>query len=147
MRSDITTTGSPEGPGPQNQTRRPRGAGQRDKLSDRLRDTADSGIQQIWSTLFHPRRLVRSGQRLQIRGRRRRVIDPFAQSRPAVDDVDGQPVEDVFVREVAPQGVVRIQPPDRLEPQRLQPPGPERRMVIGRVIDCLLYTSPSPRDS
>ena len=33
MRTDITTTWSPEGPGPQNQTMRPPDGRQRDKLS------------------------------------------------------------------------------------------------------------------
>src|ERR687892_1152815 len=61
------------------------------------------------------------------------VVDPLAQQRRAVDDVDRKHVLGIFVGEVlaAPERVFREQLADRLEPQRLQPPGFEVLMVIG----------------
>jgi hypothetical protein len=53
------------------------------------------------------------------------VVDPFAQQRAAVDQIDRQAVVLVLVGEVAPQRVVRLQAPDRLEGERLQAPRAE----------------------
>ena len=57
----------------------------------------------------------------------------------AVDHVDGQLAELVFVGEIAPQRIVRIEPPDRLERQRLQPPGLERLVIVARVLGVDLH--------
>ena len=61
-----------------------------------------------------------------------RVFDPFAQSRAAVDHVDRQSFQLVLVREVAPEVVVRVQRADRLEGERLQPPGAELVVIVER---------------
>ena len=64
--------------------------------------------------------------------RRARVVDPFAQQRAAVDHVDREPVVLVLVREVAPDRIVRLQLPQRLERERLQAPRAERVVIVAR---------------
>src|ERR1700747_3883797 len=59
-----------------------------------------------------------------------RIIHPRAQQLTAVDDIDRAATELVLVREVRPQRVVGAQPPQRLQRECDQPPGPERSMVV-----------------
>ena len=66
-------------------------------------------VQQKPAACFQPGGLVGLGQGVEVRGRCGRVVDPFAQQRRAVDQVDRQAVVFVFVGEVAPQRVVRLQ--------------------------------------
>ena len=80
-----------------------------------------------------PRAFVRNGDRVEVSGPAV-AIDPFAQQRRAVDDVNRQLAERVLVRKVAPEHVVRIQPADGLERQRLQPPRLERGVVVVRRV-------------
>src|SRR5260221_4318315 len=80
--------------------------------------------------LRYPGLLVRDCDRVEVARRGIGVINPLAQQRRAVDDVDRELVEDIFVREVAPQRIIRIEPADRLEGERLQPPRLERVMVV-----------------
>ena len=110
MRRAITRSGRPPGPF--------------DEGIRRL-DKAPS-IKDKRRALFLPGALVGHGQRVEVAGRRGRIVDPFAQQRAAVDDVDGELAELVLVGEVAPQRIVGSEAADRLEGQRLQPPGPER---------------------
>src|SRR5579872_3834941 len=79
-----------------------------------------------------PGLFVRQGQRIQVAWRGVRVVDPFAQERSAADDVDGALAMLVFVIEIAPQRIVRIEPAEGLERERLEAPGPERRMIVAR---------------
>src|SRR4051812_13271999 len=84
--------------------------------------------------LVRPGPLVRSGERVEVIRGRLWVVDPFPQCRPAVDHVDGELAELIFVREIAPEVVVRVDAADRLEGERLQPPGPEGVMIVGRAL-------------
>src|SRR5687768_11992782 len=81
-----------------------------------------------------PSPLVGQGQRVQVARARRGIVDPLAQQAAAVDDIDRPPAV-VLVGEVAPQLVLRPQPAQRLEREGHQPPGPERGVVVGRVLD------------
>src|SRR5271165_2556931 len=81
-----------------------------------------------------PADLVLNRQRFQIGRRRRRIVDPTAQQIAAVDHVDCGPVLLVLVGKVAPDLVIRPQPPQSFEHEREQSPGPESLMVIIRGI-------------
>jgi hypothetical protein len=59
-----------------------------------------------------------------------RIIHPGAQQLAAIDDIDRAAVELVLVREIGPQRIVGTQPPQSLEGERDQPPGPERGVVV-----------------
>ena len=80
------------------------------------------------------------------------VVHPFAQQRAAVDHVDGEALVLVFVGEVAPQRVVRIQAADGLEGQRIEAPGAEGGSKRNALIICTLphkrcrfvFGNPSP---
>src|SRR5262249_57552541 len=73
-----------------------------------------------------------NGQRecVQVLRRCRPVVDPLAQQRTAVDDIDGEFAALVFVSEIAPQRIVGIETADRLEGERLQAPGLECVVVV-----------------
>ncbi|ENO77337.1 sulfate transporter [Thauera sp. 63] len=97
-------------------------------------------IAQEGAARLPPGRLVGAGEHIQIGRCRGRVVDPFAQQRRAVDEVDRQALEFVLVAEVAPQRVVRPQSPDGLEGQRLHPPWAEGGVVVvGRILDVDLH--------
>src|SRR5574343_960896 len=84
-----------------------------------------SAIAQIGFARRPPGGFVGGGEGVELGRGAGRVIDPFAEQRRAVDQVDRQPLELVFVAEVAPDRVIRVKPADRLEGQRLQAPGLE----------------------
>ena len=92
----------------------------------------EAQVTEVGLALVFPGAFVGDGQRVEVAGRGGSVVDPFAQQRRAVDHVDRQLVELIFVREVAPQLVVGLEPPDRLEGERLQPPRLERLVVVER---------------
>src|SRR5512139_1371430 len=89
-------------------------------------------VAQIGLALGEPGLLVGQGQAIQVAGAGGGIVDPFAQCGPAVDHVDRQLAELIFVGKVAPQRIVRLEPPDRLEGERLQPPRPEGVMIVDR---------------
>jgi hypothetical protein len=64
-----------------------------------------SSVKQKRLSGFDPRGLVRPGHRFQVGRRGCRVVHPFAQRWPAVDEVDRQAIVLVFVGKVAPQRV------------------------------------------
>ncbi|CAG4882491.1 protein of unknown function [Georgfuchsia toluolica] len=76
-------------------------------------------VQQHAFALFTPTGFVGLQQLVEIGRRSGGVVHPFAQQRAAVDDVDGELVQLVFVGKVAPQRVVRIEAADGLEGQRI----------------------------
>src|ERR1700723_1325603 len=80
--------------------------------------------------LTAPADLVASRQRLQIGRRRRRIVHPTTQQIAAVDHVDRGPALFILVGKVAPNLVIRPQPPESLEREREQSPRPERFVVI-----------------
>ena len=59
-------------------------------------------VTQVSLPLAEPGLLIRHGQCIQVLRRRRRIVHPFPQQRPAIDDVDGEFAVLVFVGEVAP---------------------------------------------
>src|SRR5206468_1838117 len=93
-----------------------------------------SSIDQKPLALLLPRPLVGNGHGIEIACFRVRIIDPLAQQRRTVDDIDGELVEDIFVREVAPQIIVRLKAADRLEGERLEPPRLEPGVVVERAL-------------
>src|ERR1700678_2291546 len=68
--------------------------------------------------LVAPACLVVSRERLQIRRRRRWIVDPAAQQIAPVDHVDRGPVLLVLVGKVAPDCVIRPQPTQSFERER-----------------------------
>src|SRR5687767_2273422 len=82
---------------------------------------AEGSVAQVGLALLFPVALVGDGQCIEIVWGPV-AVDPLAQFGTAVDDVDGELAELIFVGEIAPQIVVGLKPPDRLEGQRLQPP-------------------------
>src|SRR5262245_60298476 len=74
--------------------------------------------------------LARHSQSIDVLLRSGSIVDPFAQQRTAVDHVDRDLAMSVFVGEVAPQRVLRIQQPDRLEGQRLETPRLEGAVIV-----------------
>ena len=87
-------------------------------------------IQQEAASRFLPGGLVGLGQGVEIGRLGGWIFHPFTQQGRAVDQVDSQAVEFVFVAEVAPQRVVRIAAADGLEGQCLDTPGLEGGMVV-----------------
>jgi len=87
-------------------------------------------VAKIRLALRIPVALVRSGERVEVGWHRARVVDPFAKQGRPVDHVDRQLAELIFVRKIAPQIIIRLQPPDGLERQRLEPPRLERSMIV-----------------
>jgi hypothetical protein len=75
--------------------------------------------------------LVRHGQCIEIAGLAARIVHPLPQGRTAVDDVDGELAELIFVREIAPQIIARVETADRLEGERLEAPRLECLVVVG----------------
>src|SRR5581483_12347294 len=73
-----------------------------------------SAVDQEAIPLAAPGLLVGRGERLEVRGGRGPVLDPFAQRRSAVDHVDRE-ARLVLVGEVAPQLVVAVLRLQRLE--------------------------------
>src|SRR3546814_13025718 len=65
-----------------------------------------------------------------------RIVDPLAQARAAVDHVDREHIVGVLIFEIlaAPDRIIGIERPDRLEPQRLHAPRLERIVVVPRPI-------------
>src|SRR5580658_4083291 len=57
----------------------------------------------------------------------------------AVDDVNSELAMLVFVGEIAPQWIIRMEPPDRLEGEGLDTPGPERRVVVAGTFGVNLH--------
>src|SRR5579872_4222463 len=57
-----------------------------------------------------PGRLVGFGEGVEVGGRGAGIVDPSAQGRAAVDDIDGELAEFVLVRKVAPEVVGRVEP-------------------------------------
>src|SRR5271165_5246361 len=84
--------------------------------------------------LAAPADLVLSRQLIQIGRRRRRIVHPAAQQIAPVDHVDRGPVLLVLVRKVAPDLVIRPQPPQSFEGEREQSPRPESLVVIVRGV-------------
>src|SRR5436190_1225833 len=74
----------------------------------------ESAVEEQRLALLEPGGLVAPGERVEVRGRRRRVVDPLPQPLAAVDHVDRQ-APFVFVREIAPQLVARLEGAQRLE--------------------------------
>src|SRR5262245_30605200 len=100
-----------------------------------------ASVAQISLPLVEPSLLVAYRQRIQILRRRGLVVDPLAQQRTAVDHVDRKLVALVFVREVAPERIVRMQAADRLEGERLQAPRLERLVIVGRAFGVNLHAA------
>src|SRR6185295_3342361 len=86
------------------------------------------------SPLLLPGALIWDGESVEIARSSVRIVDPLAQQLGAVDHVDRELVEHIFVGEVAPQRIVRVKPADRLERERLQPPRLERLMAVERAL-------------
>src|SRR5207237_5910259 len=84
----------------------------------------ESAVEEQRLALLEPGGLVAPGERVEFRGRRRRVVDPLPQQLAAVDHVDRQALF-VFVGEVAPQLVAGREGAQRLEGERHEPPGAE----------------------
>src|SRR5260221_2066756 len=91
-------------------------------------------VEQHRLALAAPARLVESRHRLQIGGRRRRIIHPTAQQIAPVDHVDRGPVLLVLVGKLAPDLVIRPQAPQSFECEREQSPRPESLVVIVRRV-------------
>src|SRR3569623_851019 len=72
-------------------------------------------VQQMRTPRIGPRRLIGPCDRIEIARAGSGIMDPLAQSRSGVDHVDRELVELVFIREIAPQVVVRVERADRLE--------------------------------
>src|SRR5262249_8280377 len=96
-------------------------------------------IAQIRFSLARPGLLVRQRQRIEILWRGGPVVYPFAKKRTSVDHVDGELAMLVFVGEVAPQRVLRIEQPDGLERQRLQAPRLEGVVTVIRTFGVDLH--------
>ena len=62
-----------------------------------------------------PRLFIGLGDGVEVAGFGGGVVDPFAQEGAAVDDVDGELAEFVFVGKVAPKLVVRVELADQVE--------------------------------
>ena len=62
----------------------------------------------------------------------------------AVDQVDRQPAVLVFIGEVAPQRIVRLEVAQRLERKRLQSPRSEGRVIVGGIFDVHLQARAQP---
>src|SRR5258708_24711689 len=91
--------------------------------------------------LAAPAAFVGGRHRLQIGGRRRRIVHPTAQQIAPVDHVDRGPVLLVLVGKVPPDLVIRPQPPQSFERKREQSPRPESLVVIvGRLFHMHLDT-------
>src|SRR5882757_6275361 len=90
--------------------------------------------------LLFPIALVRYGERVEVPRRGCRIVDPFAQQGRTVDHIDRGFAELIFIREIAPQRVIRIELADHLESERLKPPRLEGRMVIPRPLGVDHYT-------
>src|SRR5258708_34840195 len=84
--------------------------------------------------LAAPAAFVGGRHRLQIGGRRRRIVHPTAQQIAPVDHVDRGPVLLILVGKVAPDLVIRPQSPESLEREREQSPRPESLVVIVRGV-------------
>jgi len=82
-----------------------------------------------------PSGLVTTGQGFQIARGGSRIVHPLPQQFAAVDQVDGQALELVFVGKVAPQGVVRPELAQGLEGQGLEAPGAEFLVIIAGTFD------------
>src|SRR5437868_10286218 len=72
-------------------------------------------VEQYCLTFGAPGRLVRARDGLEVGDAGRPVVDPFAQLRAAVDEVDREPPALILVFEVAPERVIGPQRPQRLE--------------------------------
>src|SRR3546814_18057751 len=68
-------------------------------------------------------------QRVEIARSRPRIVDPLAQARPAVDNVDREHIVGIFIFEIlaAPDRIVWIAAADRLEAECLHSPRSEGR--------------------
>src|SRR5438876_9163736 len=89
--------------------------------------------------LMQPGLLIRYSQRIQVFRHRRCVVHPFSQQRTAVDDIDGEPAVLVFVGEIAPERIVRIQTANRLERECQETPRLERRVIVAGIFGVDLY--------
>ena len=113
----------------------------RSNLPNKARQPAgEPSVEKKFPSRGCPRRFVGLRWRIQLGRCGSGIVHPFAQQRRAVDQVDGQPVELVFVGEVAPQRVVGIQPPDGLEGERLQAPGLEGGVIVVRRLRTWICT-------
>src|SRR5260370_1229639 len=90
-------------------------------------------------TLAQPGSLIGLRECVQVLRCRGRVVDPLAQGRTAVDDIDGAFAVFVFVVEISPQWIMRIEAPDRLEGERLDAPGLERAVIVAGTLGVNLY--------
>ena len=77
---------------------------------------------------------------------RLRIVDPGPKARSAIDDVDGELAERILVGKIAPEIIVRVEPTDRLEGQRLNSPGFEGVMEIERAFRMDLHAAAEPSD-
>src|SRR5689334_15389775 len=102
-------------------------------IASAVRQRGYYSVTQMGGAFLGPGLFVRQGQRVEIAGRCRGVVDPLAQGRAAIDHVDGELVIFIFVREIAPEVVIAMQTPDRLEGERLQPPRAKGLVIIGRA--------------
>src|SRR5256714_3407442 len=89
--------------------------------------------------LLQPGLLIRYGQRIQVLRRRGCIVHPLSQQWTAVDDIDGEPAVLVFVGEIAPERIVRIQTANRLERERLETPRPEGCVIVAGIFGVDLY--------
>src|SRR3546814_1915250 len=104
-------------------------------------ERAMASVTQIPLSLFRPSPLVWQRQRIEIGRHGRCLIHPFPECRTAVDDIDRELAELVLVWKIAPQFVFRIEPPDGLEGERLDPPGTECLVKIGSAHVCTPVTN------
>ena len=86
-----------------------------------------------------PSPLVRHCKGVEFRRPSRRVVHPLAQQRRAIDQVDGQAIKFVLVREISPQGVIRQHLSQRLESQGLQAPRTKQGMPVTAILDVNLH--------
>src|SRR5262245_16450552 len=98
-------------------------------------------IAQMGLTLVEPGLLIPYDKRFEVLRRRSRVVDPLTQQRPPIDHVNGELAVLVFVREVAPERIVRVKVADCLEGQRQQVPGPERLGVVSGAFSVNLHAA------
>src|SRR5205085_7119500 len=89
--------------------------------------------------------LVRGRHGVEVGGGRGRIIHPAPQQVAPVDDIYREALLLVLVGKVAPQRIVRPQPPQRLEREREEPPGAEGLVVVvRRVLDVHLESGAEP---
>src|ERR1700730_8164511 len=77
-------------------------------LTAGMRAARCPSVAQVCLALIQPSMLIRHSQRIQVLRRPSRGVHLFSQQRSAVNDIDSEFATLVFVREIAPQRIIRI---------------------------------------